>query len=41
MSPDEIAHWNSELRDKTPLEITRWAVSQAEGRAIVSTNFRP
>ena len=41
MSPDEIAHWNGELRDKSPLEITRWAVSRAEGKAIVSTNFRP
>jgi phosphoadenosine phosphosulfate reductase len=26
---------------KTPLEITRWAIEQANGRAIVSTNFRP
>lgn len=41
MSPDEIAHWNSELRDKSPLEITRWAISRAAGKAIVSTNFRP
>jgi phosphoadenosine phosphosulfate reductase len=41
MSPDEIAHWNTELRDKSPLEITRWAISRAGGRAIVSTNFRP
>jgi phosphoadenosine phosphosulfate reductase len=41
MSPDEIAHWNSELRDKSPLEITRWAIARAGGRAIASTNFRP
>lgn len=41
MNPDEIAHWNAELRDKSPLEITRWAVSRAEGKAVVSTNFRP
>jgi len=41
MSPDEIARWNAELRRKTPLEITRWAISRAAGRAIVSTNFRP
>ena len=41
MSPDEIAHWNADLRDKSPLEITRWAVSRSGGRAIVSTNFRP
>ena len=41
MKPDEIAHWNSELRDKPPLEITRWAISRSGCRAIVSTNFRP
>jgi phosphoadenosine phosphosulfate reductase len=41
MTPDQIAQWNAELRDKSPLEITRWAVAQAPGRAIVSTNFRP
>lgn len=41
MTPEEIAHWNAELRDKSPLEITRWAVARSGGRAIVSTNFRP
>ena len=41
MTPDEIAHWNRELRQKSPLEITRWAINQAQGRAVVSTNFRP
>lgn len=41
MSPDEIARWNSELRDQSPLEITRWAIARSAGRAIVSTNFRP
>ena len=29
------------MREKSPLEITRWAIAQAAGRAIVSTNFRP
>jgi phosphoadenosine phosphosulfate reductase len=29
------------LHAKHPLEIVRWAVAQAGGRAIVSTNFRP
>ena len=36
--------WNAELRGKSPLEITRWAIEHAResgGRAIVSTNFRP
>ena len=37
----QIAKWNEELRDKSPLEITRWAIAQAAGRAIISTNFRP
>src|SRR5258707_2455389 len=41
MTSDQISGWNAELRAKTPLEITRWAISQANGRAIVSTNFRP
>jgi len=41
MTPDQIAKWNAELRHFSPLEITRWAISQADGRAIVSTNFRP
>jgi phosphoadenosine phosphosulfate reductase len=40
MTPDQIAQANAELRDKSPLEIVRWAISQG-GRAIVSTNFRP
>ena len=41
MSPDEIAHWNQELRARSALDITRWAVAQAGGRAVISTNFRP
>ena len=36
-----LTRWNAELRVKSPLEIVRWAVAQAGGRAIVSTNFRP
>jgi phosphoadenosine phosphosulfate reductase len=41
MTPDQLAYWNAELRSKSPLDITRWAVAQAGGRAVVSTNFRP
>jgi len=41
MTAETLAGWNAELRDKPPLEIVRWAISQAPGRAIVSTNFRP
>jgi len=41
MSPEEIFRFNAELRAKSPLDIVRWAIAQAGGRAIVSTNFRP
>lgn len=41
MTQDRISRTNSELRHNTPLEIVRWAIAQAKGRAIVSTNFRP
>jgi phosphoadenosine phosphosulfate reductase len=41
MSPERIAKANAELRGKSPLEIIRWAIAQTNGRAIVSTNFRP
>ncbi|HOX57670.1 MAG TPA: phosphoadenosine phosphosulfate reductase family protein [Candidatus Paceibacterota bacterium] len=41
MNPEQLAHWNTELRHQSPCEITRWAIAQAGGRAIVSTNFRP
>ena len=41
MTPEQIAKANAELRSQSPLEIVRWAIAQANGRAIVSTNFRP
>ncbi len=41
MNSDEIETANAELLKKSPLEIVRWAIDQADGRAIVSTNFRP
>lgn len=41
MTSQQISQANSELRNKSPLEIVRWAIAQANGRAIVSTNFRP
>ena len=41
MTPDQIAAANAELRHQSPLDIVRWAIAQAGGRAIVSTNFRP
>ncbi|MEY3775024.1 MAG: Phosphoadenosine phosphosulfate reductase [Verrucomicrobiota bacterium] len=41
MTSEQIAAANAALRTKDPLEITRWALAQAPGRALVSTNFRP
>ena len=41
MNSADLLRWNTELRAKSPLEIVRWAVAQAGGRAVVSTNFRP
>jgi phosphoadenosine phosphosulfate reductase len=41
MNPDQILRINTELQSQSALEIVRWAVAQAKGRAIVSTNFRP
>jgi phosphoadenosine phosphosulfate reductase len=40
-SSEEISRWNAQLRTQSPGEIVRWAVAQAPGRVIVSTNFRP
>ena len=40
-SSETIVAWNIALRRQSPAEIVRWAVAQAGGRAIVSTNFRP
>jgi len=41
MTAEQIAKANADLREKSPLDIVRWAVGHARGRAIVSTNFRP
>jgi phosphoadenosine phosphosulfate reductase len=41
VNPNEIDQWNAELRRQTPLEIVRWGAARANGRAVVSTNFRP
>jgi len=41
MTPSQIANANTELRNRPPLEIVKWAVAQSNSRAIVSTNFRP
>jgi phosphoadenosine phosphosulfate reductase len=41
MTAAEISEANERLRGRSPLEIVRWAIARANGRAIVSTNFRP
>ena len=41
MTTDAIQGFNAELRARPPVDIIRWAIAQAGGRAIVSTNFRP
>ena len=41
MTHNPIAKANAELRNQSALDIVKWAVAQAGGRAIVSTNFRP
>ena len=41
MTSEDIIEANEALRGKSPLEVVRWAITKANGRAIVSTNFRP
>src|SRR5687768_6791480 len=41
MTADQIAKANAELRNQSALDIVKWAMTQVNGRAIVSTNFRP
>ena len=41
MTPEQITKANADLRGKSALDIVKWAIAQAGGRAIVSTNFRP
>jgi phosphoadenosine phosphosulfate reductase len=38
---NEILKANTELGSQPPREIIRWAIARSNGRAIVSTNFRP
>lgn len=41
MTPEQITQANASLRKQSALEVVKWAIAQAGGRAIVSTNFRP
>ena len=38
---DQVERWNAELRDQSPAQIVAWAIREAQGRAVISTNFRP
>jgi len=40
-TPEQIAQANATLADKSALDVVSWAVAQAAGRALISTNFRP
>ena len=37
----DLPKLNAGLRNQSALDIVKWAIAQAPGRAIVSTNFRP
>lgn len=41
MTNNQIAEYNAALRNKPALEIVHWGIARANGRAVVSTNFRP
>src|SRR6187402_3156546 len=41
LTPAPKSKTNFELHDKPALDVVKWAIGQAGGRAIVSTNFRP
>ena len=41
MTPEQITQANATLRNQSALEVVKWAIAQAGGRAIVSTNYRP
>jgi phosphoadenosine phosphosulfate reductase len=41
ITPEQITQANAVLRDRSALDIVRWAIAQANDRAIVSTNYRP
>jgi len=41
MTPEEISQANEALHTRSALEVIEWAITQTDGNAIVSTNFRP
>jgi phosphoadenosine phosphosulfate reductase len=41
VTTNDIIKANTELASQSPRDIIRWAIANSQGRAIVSTNFRP
>lgn len=41
IAPEHLPTWNATLRREPADTVLRWALAQAAGRAVVSTNFRP
>lgn len=41
MKKIQIEEYNAKLKSKPALGIVRWAIAQSDGKAVVSTNFRP
>lgn len=41
LSPSELHQLNAALRNQSALDVVKWAIAHAGGRALVSTNFRP
>jgi phosphoadenosine phosphosulfate reductase len=41
LSPSELHQLNADLRGRSALDVVKWAIAHAGGRALVSTNFRP
>ncbi len=41
MTHEQILQANAELTPKSTLDVVRWAIARAGGRAVISTNFRP
>jgi phosphoadenosine phosphosulfate reductase len=41
MSPEQIDALNQEVSGFTATQLVQWAIARSEGRALVTTNFRP
>ncbi|MBL9113723.1 MAG: phosphoadenosine phosphosulfate reductase family protein [Verrucomicrobiaceae bacterium] len=41
MSPEAVSALNDEVQGRSAAELVRWAVARSEGKAVVTSNFRP